>query len=316
MPTIKANRKKNKIPLAKGIRDKRKEKDKLSRKVYAVKKQRIREHDKIWKEYCKVRNKVRKMSKQAGKDYENTIANDAKKRVYAYVNSKMKVKPGVGNICRDPNNPQSEVTANDKEKANIFSKYFAGVQINEPSGKYLRIQERDIKIPMQKIKITKEVVLKILKELKVEKAPGIDNFVPLFLKEVANEIADIIVILYQKSIDNSTIPQEWLQAIITVIFKKGKKSLAGNYRPVSLTCILCKCLEKIIRDHIITHMKRNKLFSKKQYGFLSGRSVDLQLLYVLERWTEALDNGNEIDCIYTDFMKAFDTVPHGRLVEK
>ena len=60
---------------------------------------------------------------------------------------------------------------------------------------------------MQKIKITKEVALKILKELKVEKAPGIDNCVLLFLKEVANEIADI-VILYQKSIDNSTIPQE------------------------------------------------------------------------------------------------------------
>ena len=110
---------------------------------------------------------------------------------------------------------------------------------------------------MQKIKITKEVVLKILKELKVEKAPGIDNFVPLFLRKVANEIADI-VILYQKSIDNSTIPLGWLQVIITVSFKKGKKSLAVNYRPVSLTCILCKCLEKIIRDHIITHMKRNK----------------------------------------------------------
>ena len=119
------------------------------------------------------------MSKQARKDYENNIANDAKKnpkRVYAYVNSKMKVKPGVGNICRDPNNPKSEVTANDKEKANIFSKYFAGVQINELSGKYLRIQERDIKIPMQKIKITKEVVLKILKELKVEKSPRYRQF--------------------------------------------------------------------------------------------------------------------------------------------
>ena len=125
---------------------------------------------------------------------------------------------------------------------------------------------------MQKIKKTKEVVLKILTELKVEKAPGLDNFVPVFLKEVANEIADI-VILYQNSIDHCTIRQEWLQAIITVIFKTGKKSLAGNYRPVGLTCILCKCLEKIIRDHIITHTKRNKLFSK-QYGFLSGRSVN------------------------------------------
>ena len=63
--------------------------------------------------------------------------------------------------------------------------------------------------------LTKEVVLRILKELKVE-VPGIDNSVPMFLKEVSDGMADI-VILYQKSIENSTIPQEWLQAIITVI---------------------------------------------------------------------------------------------------
>ena len=69
-----------------------------------------------------------------------------------------------------------------KKKQTSSQNILRGVQINEPSGKYPRIQERDIKIPMQKIKITKEVVLKILKELKVEKAPGIDNFVPLFLK--------------------------------------------------------------------------------------------------------------------------------------
>ena len=78
---------------------------------------------------------VRKLSKQAWKDYENNIAKDVKKnpkRVDAYVNSKMKVKPGVGDVCRDPDNPKLEVTANDKEKANT-SKYFAGVQINQPS---------------------------------------------------------------------------------------------------------------------------------------------------------------------------------------
>ena len=63
-------------------------------------------------------------------------------------------------------------------------------------------------------------------------------------------------------------------------------------------------------------MKRNKLFSKFQYGFLAGRSVTLQLLYAMEKWTEALDNGEEVDCIYTDFMKAFDRVPHKRLLVK
>ena len=71
-----------------------------------------------------------------------------------------------------------------------------------------------------------------------------------------------------------------------------------------------------MRDHITEHMMQNKFFSRFQYGFLSGRSVVLQLLYAMDKWTEALENGEEVDCIYTDFMKAFDRVPHQRLLEK
>jgi DNA-binding NarL/FixJ family response regulator len=66
--------------------------------------------------------------------------------------------------------------------------------------------------------------------------------------------------------------------------------------------ILCKVLEKFIRDHIVNHMKRNTLFSPKQFGFISGRLTSLQLLYVLERWTKILDEGGSLDCIYLDFM--------------
>ncbi|VDI48004.1 Hypothetical predicted protein, partial [Mytilus galloprovincialis] len=65
-------------------------------------------------------------------------------------------------------------------------------------------------------------------------------------------------------------------------------------------------MEKILREFIIEHMKKNNLFSKKQYGFIAGRSTGLQLLEVIDKWTEALDQGLDIDCIYTDFMKAFD----------
>ena len=136
------------------------------------------------------------------------------------------------------------------------------------------------------------------------------------MKNVADEIVDVVVMLFDESLAKTEVPSDWLKAIIAVIFKKGKKSLVGNYRPVSLTCILCKCMEKLIRDHIVEHMRENNLFSRKQYGFLSGRSVTLQLLYALEKWTDALDKGEEVDCIYTDFMKAFDRVPHQRLLAK
>jgi hypothetical protein len=111
-------------------------------------------------------------------------------------------------------------------------------------------------------------------------------------------------------------PNEWREGCITALFKKGSRKMASNYRPVSLTCILCKVLEKLIRDHIVNHVKRNTLFSPKQFDFIFGRSTSLQLLYVLERWTKILDEGGSLDCIYLDFMKAFDKVPHQRLLYK
>ena len=75
-------------------------------------------------------------------------------------------------------------------------------------------------------------------------------------------------------------------------------------------------METLVRNHIVKHMRANKIFSPKQYGFISGRSTTLQLLAVLDQWTEALDQGMAVDVIYMDFQKAFDTVPHQRLLGK
>ena len=122
--------------------------------------------------------------------------------------------------------------------------------------------------------------------------------------------------IYKESINSMSVPGKWKESIVSVLFKKGNKLLAGNYRPVSLTCILCKVLESILRDHFIEHMVRNLLFSDKQYGFISGRSSTLQLLKVLDEWTDAMDEGHSVDCVYMDFQKAFDTVPHRRLLSK
>ena len=75
-------------------------------------------------------------------------------------------------------------------------------------------------------------------------------------------------------------------------------------------------MEKIIRDHMIQHLKNNNLLTNRQYGFVSGRSITLQLLSILDKWSEALDSGHNIDCVYMDYQKAFDTVPHRRLMMK
>ena len=116
--------------------------------------------------------------------------------------------------------------------------------------------------------------------------------------------------------ESGVVPSEWKKANITAIFKKGSKKLAGKYRPVSLTSVVCKLMESIIRDSIMEHMSNNNLLNSRQYGFVSGRSTVLQLIKVMDRWTEILDKGGCVDVVYCDFLKAFDKVPHKRLVQK
>ena len=107
-----------------------------------------------------------------------------------------------------------------------------------------------------------------------------------------------------------------LTSHITPIFKKGDRTKSTNYRPVSLTCVICKVLEGIIRDHVTKHIEANKLLSECQHGFISGRSCSTQLLSCLNIWTEMLDRDTCVDTIYLEFAKAFDSVPHERLLCK
>ena len=100
------------------------------------------------------------------------------------------------------------------------------------------------------------------------------------------------------------------------IFKKGSKTQASNYRPVSLTSVPCKVMESLVRDAIVKHVSDYDLLSKEQHGFTSGRSYMTNLLVTLEDITRSLDEGFSIDVIYLDYCKAFDTAPHRRLISK
>ena len=95
-----------------------------------------------------------------------------------------------------------------------------------------------------------------------------------------------------------------------------KKKKAENYRPISLTSVPGKVLERLIRDEIVKHMEVNNLFSAAQLGFVSGKSCSAQLLELMEELTEALDSNEDVDIIYLDFAKAFDKVPHKRSLKK
>ena len=119
-----------------------------------------------------------------------------------------------------------------------------------------------------------------------------------FLKECADEIYLPLTDIFRKTLALGEVPEDWRKANITCIFKKGNKQDTGNYRPVSLTSVICKLLESYIREAIMDHLSSYKLLSDSQYGFRRNRSTVLQLLTVMEDWTEALDNNLQVDTVY------------------
>ena len=98
--------------------------------------------------------------------------------------------------------------------------------------------------------------------------------------------------------------------------KKGARNRAESYRPVSLTSIICKIMEKLVKDVVINHVLNNDLLSTEQYSFISGRSTTMQLLRFLDICIETIVERGIVDTMYLDFAKAFDTVPHRRLMGK
>ena len=100
------------------------------------------------------------------------------------------------------------------------------------------------------------------------------------------------------------------------IYKKGDRQDPSNYRPVSLTAVPCKVLESLIRDQLLVHLAEQGLLSDHQHGFRPRRSCSSQLMEVLEAWTGELEHSKPIDVVYLDFRKAFDSIPHSRLLVK
>ena len=105
-------------------------------------------------------------------------------------------------------------------------------------------------------------------------------------------------------------------ANVALIFKKGNRGLAENYRPVSLTCITCKLFEHIVCRHILDHVEDHKILTNLQHGFRSGRSCETQLITTTHDLLSSFNSKSQIDVAILDFSKAFDTVPHAGLLGK
>ena len=123
-------------------------------------------------------------------------------------------------------------------------------------------------------------------------------------------------IVFTKSMGSGVVPEDWRKANVTAIYKKGQKSSPSNYRPISLTSVPGKVMERITKDTLMSHLSRNRLIKPSQHGFVPNKSCTTNLLEYLEKVTKAVEEGKSVDIIYLDFAKAFDLVPRSRLLSK
>jgi hypothetical protein len=160
-------------------------------------------------------------------------------------------------------------------------------------------------------------VEKLLKNLKPDKAAGPDMISPKVLRELAPVLSLPLSLIFQNSIDTGVVPTQWKHhALVTPIFKKGDRDKASNYRPVSLTAVCCKLCEHIVAKAIVTYLETNGLLSDSQHGFRQLRSCETQLLLFIDELARSMCEGDQVDVAVMDFSKAFDVVPHERLLAK
>ena len=270
---------------------------------------------KNWKNYKHFQKECKKHMKKAELDYINNtiiegLENNNSKPFWKYIKSRKQDNIGVS-----PLKLGTQLVTDGKEKAEILVKQFQSVFTTDKSDS-LPTTTKQVKNTIPKLNITSKGVAELLKKVNPGKASGPDNIPNRVLKECAEQLAPSFTCIFQLSVDSGELPVEWLNANISCIFKKGDKHQAENYRPVSLTSVPCKLLEHIICKHMLKHLERNKVLTTLNHGFRSGYSCETQLLTTMNDLLKSYDTGKQVDIAILDFSKAFDTVPHKRLLHK
>ena len=260
-------------------------------------------------------NKATNLIRASKRKLEIRIADGIKndpKAFFKYAKEKLKYRDKI---------PELEVSAgktttNDKDAASLLNNYFVSVFTRESE---VNFTVNPIPTPIEisgRPVITTEVIERHLNKLNDEKSAGADDLPPIVLKKISKKIAYPLKMLFEKSLISGEIPEDWKCANVTPIHKKGSKKIPGNYRPISLTSQICRILERIIKEEMTEYLETNNIIHGSQHGFLKRRSCVTNLLTYMESLTCHVDAGTPVDVIYLDFSKAFDTVPHKRLIKK
>ena len=272
--------------------------------------------DKLNKRRGQIEIEIRDSIKEEAQKKELEVINKIKtnpRAFFSYAKKKSKVITSIGPLLDKENKLQSDPTV----MSNILQDQYKTAFSNPDSGEKNQPQQDTTNVPdFADINFTEEDVIKAINELGINSAPGPDKIPAKVIKECKDQLAPALVILWRRSLDSGLIPEDLLTQTIIPIFKKENKSLASNYRPISLTSHFIKIFERILRDKLIDHLETNNLITPQQHGFRRYRSTLTQLLHHFDIILQILETSKNADTIYLDLSKAFDKVNHQILLHK
>ena len=290
---------------------------KTGKRLYNTAKKNNRQDD--WNAYKRMKNLINVKLKDAhnnycGRLFDNSFGGN-KRQFWKYIKAKRKDTNAISTIMID-GSPHTDTLS----KAEALNKQFKSVFTHEDIDNIPTMatsSDTGNSFPiMSDITFSSNGIQQALCNLQVNKASGPDSIPPYILKNCAEEISPVLKVIFTKSFTTGILPKDWLTANIYPVHKKGRCDDASNYRPISLTPICSKFLEHIIYHNIMNHLNNNNILIENQDGFRANHSCVTQLLTLTEDISYALDHRKQVDVILLNFAKAFDTVPHQRLLTK
>ncbi len=264
-------------------------------------------------EYRTARNDYVKIRREEERNFERDLVGKCKeepKLFYRYVNGKIKHRDTITKLKKN-----GEIYETTQEMAEILNKSFKSVFTRETVFASLGDEEQQKGIA--NIQVERKEIKRLLEELDTRKAMGPDEVNGWILKECREELEEPIWEIINSSLKEGKVPKEWKRANIVPLYKGGNKMEPLNYRPVSLTSIVSKLCEIVIKNRWVQYLEQENIITEKQFGFRKERSCITNLLSFYTRVIDKLQERDSwFDAVYLDLKKAFDTVPHKSLIWK
>lgn len=214
-----------------------------------------------------------------------------------------------------------------KEMTNAFNDHFLSIVDtldikNDISEDVLKMHFRDLFRTKSTVEsmflrpVRLDDLTEVINSLKNNSSPGIDGISSLLIKNVYPKIVNVLLFLVNLSFQTGVFPDRLKEAVVIPVHKSGSKSNLNNFRPISLLPVLSKVFEKLMKQRLVEFLKKNKFFSKNQFGFSEGKSTEDALLNFMTHIISGLNQGNRVSGVFLDIKKAFDTVNHKILLSK